>query len=144
MENASKALIIAGAILLSILIIAIGVFIFNSAAETIRGANLNPQEIQQYNEPFEQYGGDNVSGSMAMSLCDAVRNHNLGNSSDVSKQIQVITGTAADPTPAPTTAVTAASVNNVKKTLRSGYTYKVTFGYDSETGYVTQIGIQQN
>ena len=30
MENASKALIIAGAILLSILIIAIGMFIYNS------------------------------------------------------------------------------------------------------------------
>ena len=31
MENASKALIIAGAILLAILIIALGVFIFNKA-----------------------------------------------------------------------------------------------------------------
>ena len=35
MENASKALIIAGAILLSILIIAIGMFIYNSASSTI-------------------------------------------------------------------------------------------------------------
>ena len=33
MENASKALIIAGAILLAILIIALGVFIFNQSKE---------------------------------------------------------------------------------------------------------------
>lgn len=35
MENASKALIIAGAILLSILIIAVGMFIFTSSQNSI-------------------------------------------------------------------------------------------------------------
>ena len=38
MENASKALIIAGAILISILLIAISMYIYNSAQGTIQNA----------------------------------------------------------------------------------------------------------
>lgn len=144
MENASKALIIAGAILLSILIIGIGVFIYNQAANTIKRANLSSQEIQQYNEPFEQYGESNVSGSMVMSLCDAVRNHNLSNQTDPSKHIQIVEGAATDPTPAHTTAITAKSINDIKKKLKSGLTYNITYGYDDKTGFVTQIGIAEN
>ena len=43
MENASKALIIAGAILISILIIGLGVFIYQQAQSTVSKANLNSQ-----------------------------------------------------------------------------------------------------
>ena len=39
MENASKALIIAGAILISILIIGLGVFIYQQAQSTVSKAN---------------------------------------------------------------------------------------------------------
>ena len=38
MENASKALIIAGAILISILIIAIGMYIYTNSESSIRNA----------------------------------------------------------------------------------------------------------
>ena len=38
MENASKALLIAGAILICILLIAIGMYIYNSAQGTIKTA----------------------------------------------------------------------------------------------------------
>ena len=38
-------------------------------------ANLNAQEIQQYNAPFEAYEGTNVSGSKAIALCNEVRQH---------------------------------------------------------------------
>ena len=38
MENASKALIIAGAILLAIAIIGIGMFVYNNVSGTIRDA----------------------------------------------------------------------------------------------------------
>ena len=47
MENASKALLIAGAILLAILIIAIGMFIYNSAQSTINNSmqSMSTQEV---------------------------------------------------------------------------------------------------
>ena len=59
MENASKALIIAGAILLSILIIAIGMYIYNSSQNSISGAvtQISQQEIDAFNQPWEMYEG---------------------------------------------------------------------------------------
>ena len=57
MENASKALIIAGAILLSILIIAIGMYIYNSSTNSIYSAadQISSQEQQSFNSQWESY-----------------------------------------------------------------------------------------
>ena len=59
MENASKALLIAGAILLCILIIAIGMFIYNSAQSTITDSinTLSTQEVEAFNNQFLSYEG---------------------------------------------------------------------------------------
>lgn len=68
MENASKALIIAGAILLSILIIALGIFIFNQARGAINTNTLDSTEIATFNDPITQYTGESVLGSSVRSL----------------------------------------------------------------------------
>ena len=50
MENASKALIIAGSILVSIVIITLGVMIVNNVRDTINNnSNLSAQEVISYN-----------------------------------------------------------------------------------------------
>lgn len=69
MENASKALIIAGAILLSILIIAIGMYIYNSSKESIdsAGGQISAQEISSFNQTWEMYEGKQ-SGSNVKAL----------------------------------------------------------------------------
>ena len=69
MENASKALIIAGAILLSILIIAIGIYIFNGANSTITDSmtSMSTQEIEAFNNQFLSYDGKQ-SGSNVKAL----------------------------------------------------------------------------
>ena len=86
MENASKALIIAGAILLSILIIGLGMFIYQKAAGALEGININNQEVQSYNSPFINYEGTQT-GSAVRALCDAIRSHNTASQNDVSLQI---------------------------------------------------------
>ena len=40
MENATKALLIAAAVLIAILIISLGLVVYNSSAETVKQANL--------------------------------------------------------------------------------------------------------
>ena len=59
MENASKALIIAGAILISILLISVGVMVMNSANSVTGGAeeSMKSAEIQQFNADFLNYEG---------------------------------------------------------------------------------------
>lgn len=76
MENASKALLIAGAILLAILIIAIGMFIYNSAQTTINNSmqSMSTQEIQAFNNEFESYAGKQQGSNIKSLLGRLVAN----------------------------------------------------------------------
>ena len=71
MENASKALIIAGAILLSILIIALGIYVFNMAKSATNSNSLSEVEIKAFNDPFTQYRGRKL-GSEVVELIDKI------------------------------------------------------------------------
>ena len=57
MENASKALIIAGAILLAILLISLGIIIFSQAQDTINNSGMSQAELQTFNQQFVKYEG---------------------------------------------------------------------------------------
>lgn len=74
MENATKALIIAGAVLISILLISVGIMVFNSASDPINQSqnSAESQAIQMFNESFTQYLGTNKTGQQAKSLISAV------------------------------------------------------------------------
>ena len=142
MENASKALIIAGAILLSILIIGLGMFIYQQASGAMGNANLDPQKIQAYNSEFTSYEGTK-SGTQVRALLYTVRNHNLSNTDDPSLNVTAITGSAASVTTAPTALVTASAINDIKKTVNAGKTYTVDFGYDANSGFIVAVGITE-
>ena len=78
MENASKALIIAGAILIAILLISSGVLIINSTGgvrEEIQSSSDN-LEVQSFNEQFTAYEGGLVSASQVKSLLLLVNANN--------------------------------------------------------------------
>ena len=142
MENASKALIIAGAILLSILIIGLGMFIYQQASGAMGNANLDPQKIQAYNSEFTTYEGTK-SGTQVRALLDVVRNHNLANTDDPSLNVRVIkNGTAVGETTACDTVIEAGTINDIKKDIKAGKTYTVDFGYDANSGFIVAIGIQ--
>ena len=76
MENASKALLIAGAILLVILIISLGLVVYNQAKESVGSANLNQQEIEAFNSKFTAYEGNGISGSQVNQLIQTVISSN--------------------------------------------------------------------
>ncbi len=89
MENASKALIIAGAILVSILIISVGVMIFGQAKESIDSQKLDDVTLQSFNSPYESYEGTTVRGSDVKQLIKTVSNHNRAETDD-SRKIRVL------------------------------------------------------
>ena len=76
MENASKALIIAGAILISILIVGLGVIIYQNVSGIAQGQTLDSQEITAHNSPFEGYFGNYISGSNVKALITQVQANN--------------------------------------------------------------------
>ncbi len=124
MENASKALIIAGAILISILIIGLGVFIYQQAQSTVSKANLNSQEAQAQNQQFDNYFGDKVSAQEVKQLCTTVRSNNItGETGNDTKKVwlvyQSIGGTADFKTP-----------SEISKAVTAGKTYNVNVAND--------------
>lgn len=134
MENASKALIIAGAILISILIIGLGVFIYQQAQSTVSKANLNSQEAQAQNQQFDNYFGDKVSAQQVKQLCTTVRSNNItGETGNDTKKVwlvyQSIGGTADFKTP-----------SEISKAVTAGKTYNVNVANDKadDTGDITE------
>ena len=85
MENASKALIIAGAILLSILLISLGIMIFNQAQDTVNNSGMSQAEIATFNNQFLKYEGAQ-KGSVVKSMINEVI---ASNSDDNHKDAQV-------------------------------------------------------
>lgn len=142
MENASKALIIAGAILLSILIIGLGMFIYQQASGAMSGINMDSRKAEAYNAEFKQYEGT-ISGSNARALYSNIENHNRVNYDDPSQQIALtINDTAVQSVTPVTTPVETSDTNPTlpTNTLKSGNTYYVYFQYN-RSGYITSCTI---
>ena len=88
MENASKALIIAGAILLAILLISLGIMIFNQAQDTVNNSGMSQAEITAFNNKFLKYEGSNKKGSEVKSLINEVISSN-SDPNNTSRKVKV-------------------------------------------------------
>ena len=146
MENASKALIIAGAILLAIAIIGIGMYVYNNAQEAVSGTDMSQEQVATYNEQFTRYVG-NIRGSRAKTLCTTINNHNLA-ATDASELIVLTFGEDLNdnqefdsPTDDAASGTTPADITTVSKQILSGRTYTVTCAYDPNTGLVSKMSI---
>lgn len=89
MENATKALIIAGAVLISILLISVGIMVFNAANEPIGQAQTSSEQqaAQMFNESFTSYLGTKVSAQQAKGVISAVQASNAKN--DAEHQVEL-------------------------------------------------------
>ena len=132
MENATKALLIAAAVLVAILIISLGLVVYNMAAETVNNsANLSQQEIQTFNEQFTQYQGDNVRGSNVNALLKTALNNNITKKQEGKTAMVVVFEGGA---------VTLGDTSITKRADPSKM-YKVEVKQDGEGGLVHTISI---
>lgn len=137
MENASKALIIAGAILLAILIISLGIMVFNQASGVMDPNAMDAVAASTFNQKFEQYEGSNVRGANVNALLRTIAQNNLTNSGDTSKQITVkVTAENWETGTKPTGVITAVGAK-----ASTGKSYEVTTTADTKSGYITTVTI---
>ncbi len=87
MENASKALIIAGAVLISILLISLGVMIYRNAADIANGNQMKDFEITAFNTKFSQYEGKK-NGSQVKTLVQDCLSSNV-NEENIDRLVSV-------------------------------------------------------
>ena len=137
MENASKALIIAGAILLSILIIALGVFVFNQAKSAVGNTGLSDQEVAAFNSKFDSYEGKQ-KGSSVKALVNTVKNYNNTVDTTNSEYINVQSGNAT----AGSTVEFISAVPNYPTNIKSGAMYSISFAYN-KAGQISCIYYQE-
>ena len=129
MENATKALMIAGAVLLAIMIIGVGMMIFNNAQGTIGGAStkMKEQEIQLFNNQFTNYEGLQ-SGSNVKALIGAVITNNSVATEEGNEEKLVSFNGATD----------SAALASERTKIISGKKYNVTITYNN-AGLVHEI-----
>lgn len=125
MENASKALLIAGAILLAILLISLGIWVLNQGKDVASNSGISQISKTAFNQKFTQYEG-NQKGSAVRSLVQEVIAANSDeNNKDAGISITVYYNS---------TAITStASIKNTQ-------TYSIGVFYGAN-GYVDQIRI---
>ena len=124
MENATKALIIAAAILIAIVLISLGVFVLGNGTQLVKdNSDMSATQVTAYNAEWEAYTGTNVMGSKVKQLKKAVEQHNRATEGDSSKTITIV---GAD-------------------SIESGKGYKVTIGDDDYTsgGLVSKIHVEE-
>ena len=139
MENASKALIIAGAILLAIIIISLGIMVVNNARNQIKGADLSKEEIQSFNTQWEGYANGKKSSGEISGLFSAIIAHNAAETKNGTGRVMKVTA-VAKVFNASSTALKSATPTSIP-VIDSTTTYKVTPTYDTTTGLITLLTI---
>lgn len=132
MENATKALLIAAAVLIAILLITLGVNVFNTASEQMSGADLTEYEIQKFNDKFTAYNGDNKTGAEVNALVETVFNHN---NAQTDNSLRV---------PVSGSVTLGINATSMAQKVSTGSRYAIRCFYDSTTGLVNAIVIGAN
>lgn len=131
MENATKALIIAGSVLIVIVLISVGVSILSST----KGLENNTQETadvmetNSFNSRFTGYVGQNLSGSQIKSLCSTTI---ASNAKNTAHQVSLSNGT--------TSGTDSTSISTIAGSISANARYNVSSTYD-ETGYIVTLTI---
>ena len=136
MENATKALLIAAAVLIAILIISLGLAVYNSSAETVKQANLSQQEVQAANEKYTRYDGQHKRGSEVNALLNTALSANLDAqaANEGNKQVTVtVDGTAA-------VSPDTQTINSAGRADTSAL-YTITVNYGGQGGLVDTITV---
>lgn len=137
MENASKALLIAGAVLICIVLISVGMMIISSSTEVTDQVDdlTSTQAAQTFNNQFSKYAGTQ-KGSSVKTLLETIATSNNTATSGSGKLVSVTfaTGNLTSDNNSSNIVSAMSSVVNSKK-------YKVDITSQDSEGYISAITI---
>lgn len=142
MENASKALIIAGAILISILLISVGILIMNSTdgMQDSMQSSMSQQEIEAFNSPFLTYESTSQTATNVKALLGKIAASNTTHDADDSDDQMYI---ELDATINGQT-YTAKDIDSARAAVSSTKRYSVSCTVNGSTGLVNKVTITTN
>ena len=119
MENATKALLIAAAVLIAIIIISFGLTVVRQGQQSVQDADLSEAEATTFNSKFTSYEGTNVSTSKVNAMLQTVFTHNSNQTAEGSTNYVSVTGSV----------VSLNSTDTAVNKLSGNSYYKVTCSY---------------
>ena len=149
MENASKALIIVGSILVSIVIISLGVMIVNNATGLVKSnSDMSAQEVETFNSKFSVYEG-RQSGTNVRALVDKIKANNNQNANDKENDFSLCVAFTVGDTEYTSDKSTKEApsekpkLDDMKVKIKAGKSYNVTFAYDGGSGRITACNAKE-
>ncbi len=140
MENASKALIMAGAILLAILIISLGVMVFRNMSKSVTNdTSLDKQTIAAFNSKIQPYVGKNKSGSQVNTLREVAIS--INNNAKVKGGSMQYVNMTIDGNSVTSYNVSSNEVSIGTARAETGKFYEVKPEYNPETGLINTITV---
>lgn len=152
MENASKALLIAGAILLSILIIAIGMYIYTSSQNSIQTAatQISAQEVDSFNQTWQMYEGVQT-GANVKTVISKLTSNASSNADEETRLPDLYYEATANEADGKGVTVTStitdtnvSGFNTARTSIQSRHEYTVTLTTDASTSLVNGIIVTYN
>ena len=127
MENASKALLIAGSVLIAILLIAIGVRVLNSTQGTTESTESTMQStaVTMFNNKFIPYTGNNKGFADVSSIQQIII---ANNATSPEHKVDFYVGTTN-------------YLNRSISDLNTSKKYEIIPSYNKTTGYIVQIRV---
>lgn len=153
MENASKALIIAGAILLAILIIGIGMYIYSSSHNTLESAKdqMSEQDKTSFNQQWNTYEGAQGGNTVKTLLQKIIANCNT-NAQEAQRLVDVFFAKGTDTNDRQNIQITVANaktdngaisaLTTLRNSIEARHTYFVNIEYSGKTSLVNRIIIR--
>ena len=139
MENATKALLIAGSILVAIILIAFGVRLLGTAIGSINQATRfsSDMEMSIFNSQFESFEGDNVGVTQTKKMARKVKTYNLKAPKTEQIEIRIASGETSS------TITSDTEIESWINTLNSnpGYLFKIRAQYD-DNGIVNAMRVE--
>lgn len=141
MENATKALLIAGSVLIAIVLIAVGIKILGSTSGTVNQVESvsNAMEKSIFNSQYTQFEGAQ-KGTAVKKLINQAKTYNA-TVKDAKKKIKIKT-TAEGLHGYPEGTNIADDLNTICDQIQISKTYTIIVDIDGTTGFVNRITIQ--
>ena len=157
MDNASKALIMAGAILIAVALVGVGVYLYSTATEQVASGSqeLDAAKVRTLNSKLEMYEGE-INGAKVKSLIKNVNTYNKkgtfpGNPTSNPSNVTIEVVTAESGAPSASFSVVQKTVAGENTTSAIEYTYSgivdsskffVSFDYLGDSGTISDVNIQ--
>ncbi len=136
MENASRALLMAGGILVGVLIVTLMITLFLSARDLSNtyDASKQSEAIQQFNQNFTKYIGQDITMHQIITLCNFadIKNNKIVNVSKSKEGSYTLDESQLR------TDIIAAN-NRASGNVKVDVVYSISVKMDEDTGYVSEI-----